>query len=147
MGSRGRASTASLSVIAGSIDGRPKAPENLTPGQQQVWDRTVANEGPEVFKTAALQQLLKDYCRHVETADRLTKVIDKLTADESNARSPTSIDHLDKLLRMRDRETKALADKATKLRLTNQSRYTPGAAGTAAKKGATEAVKPWNMTG
>jgi hypothetical protein len=48
---------------------------------------------------------------------------------------------------MRDRETKALADKATKLRLTNQSRYTPGAAGTAAKKAATAEAKPWQMTG
>lgn len=138
----GRTSAAALSVVAGSIDGRPKAPSDLTAFQADVWDRTVAGESADQFRTAALQQLLKEYCRHVETADRLTKQVDRATDVGSNM----EIDDLDKLLRMRDRETKALADKATKLRLTNQSRYTPGAAGTAAKKGSTER-KPWQMTG
>jgi hypothetical protein len=50
------------------------------------------------------------------------------------------------MIKLRDRESKALGDKATKLRLTNQSRYTPGAAATAAKN-ASEAKKPWQMTG
>jgi hypothetical protein len=50
------------------------------------------------------------------------------------------LDRYTRLVRMRDCETKALADKATKLRLTNQS-ATPQAAGTAAKK-STER-KPW----
>jgi hypothetical protein len=139
----GRKSAASLSVIAGTdIDGRPPAPSDLTDFQREVWDRTVANEAADVFKTAALQQLLKEYCRHVETADRLSKQVDRATGDGSNM----PIEDLEKLLRCRDRETKALADKATKLRLTNQSRYTPGAAGTAAKKSG-EAKKPWQMAG
>lgn len=43
---------------------------------------------------------------------------------------------LDKVLRLRDMESKRLSSLATKLRLTNQSRYTPMAAATAAKKGA-----------
>jgi hypothetical protein len=142
MGPRGRQSGASLSVVAGTaIDGRPRAPEDLTEFQAEVWDRTVANEAADVFRTAALQQLLKEYCRHVETADRLSKQADLWTQDGSNH----SIQDIDCLLRMRDRETKALADKATKLRLTNQSRYTPGAAGTASKK-ASEA-KPWQAVG
>jgi hypothetical protein len=139
----GRKSTAALSVVAGTeIDGRPRAPSDLTPFQAEVWDRTVANEPAEQFKTAALQQLLKEYCRHVETADRLSKQVDLYTGEGSNH----ELSEIDVLLRMRDRETKALADKATKLRLTNQSRYTPGAAGTAAKK-SSEARKPWQMTG
>jgi hypothetical protein len=138
----GRKSTAALSVVAGTeIDGRPKAPADLTPFQREVWERTVANEASDVFKTAALQQLLKEYCRHVETADRLAKQVDRATGEGSNM----ELGEIDVLLRMRDRETKALADKATKLRLTNQARYTPGAAGTAAKKSAER--KPWQMTG
>jgi hypothetical protein len=143
MGQRGRVSGAALSVVAGTeIDGRPKAPSDLSDFQAEVWDRTVANEASDVFRTAALQQLLKEYCRHVETADRLSKQVDRAMCEGSNL----SLQEIDTLLRMRDRETKALADKATKLRLTNQSRYTPGAAGTAAKKGGTE-KKPWQMTG
>jgi hypothetical protein len=139
----GRKSTAALSVVAGTeIDGRPKAPSDLTEFQADVWERTVSNEAADVFRTAALQQLLKEYCRHVETAHRLSQQVDRATGDGSNI----ELDELDKLLRCRDRETKALADKATKLRLTNQSRYTPGAAGTAAKKGSTER-KPWQAVG
>ena len=142
MGQRGRTSGAALSVVAGTeIDGRPRAPSDLTEYQRDVWERTVANEAADVFRTAALQQLLKEYCRHVETADRLSKQADLWTADGSNH----SIQDIDVLLRMRDRETKALADKATKLRLTNQSRYTPNAAGTAAKKSSEE--KPWHVAG
>jgi hypothetical protein len=138
MGQRGRTSSAALSVVAGTdIDGRPQAPSDLTPFQRGVWDRTVANEAADVFRTAALQQLLKEYCRHVETADRLSKQVDRATGEGSNL----SYQDIDCLLRMRDRETKALADKATKLRLTNQSRYTPGAASTASKKASER--KPW----
>lgn len=139
----GRKSSAALSVVAGTvIDGRPHPPSDLTAFQKEVWERTVANEAADVFRTAALQQLLKEYCRHVETADRLSKQVDRATCDGSNL----SLQDIDILCRMRDRETKALADKATKLRLTNQSRYTPGAAGTAAKKGAAER-KPWQLAG
>jgi hypothetical protein len=138
MGQRGRTSSAALSVVAGTdIDGRPQAPSDLTEFQRGVWDRTVANEAADVFRTAALQQLLKEYCRHVETADRLSKQVDRATGKGSNL----SYQDIDCLLRMRDRETKALADKATKLRLTNQSRYTPGAASTASKKASER--KPW----
>jgi hypothetical protein len=136
----GRRSAASLSVVVGSIDGRPQAPSDLTKAQVEIWDRTVANEAADVFKTAALQQLLREYCRHVVSAKKLALMIEAMEA--------LPIDDLgayDKLLKMRDRETKALADKATKLRLTNQARYTPQAAATAAKKAQTER-KPWQMT-
>lgn len=142
MAERGRRSAASLSVVVGSIDGRPAAPDDLTKAQKVIWERTVANEASDVFRTAALQQLLKEYCRHVDSAARLSKQIDVAMAEGSEVELPA----LDRLLKMRDRETKALADKATKLRLTNQSRYTPQAAATAAKKSQTD-LKPWQMAG
>lgn len=142
MGQRGRKSGASLSVIAGSIDGRPRAPDDLTEYQQGVWDRIVGSESADFFRSAASQQLLKEYCRHVESAHRVSSMIGLY----EKPGAAVDLDEYEKLLRMRDRETKALADKATKLRLTNQSRYTPAAAGTAAKKAATER-KPWQMTG
>lgn len=143
MGDRGRKSTASLSVISGGIDNRPQPPADLTELEAEVWQRTVDGEAADVFGTAALQQMLKDYCRHVIAAERLSLVIE---ANMSTTESEVSLKELDCLLKMRDRETKAIADKATKLRLTNQSRYTPKAAGTAAKN-AGQASKPWQMTG
>ena len=139
MGQRGRSSVAALSVVAGTaIDGRPKPPSDLTEYQQEVWERTVAGEAADMFGTAALQQLLKEYCRHVATAHLLTEEIDRALISGTNR----SLTEMDVLLRMRDRETKALADKATKLRLTNQSRYTPGAAATASTR--PRSSKPWD---
>jgi len=145
MGQRGRTSTAALSVVAGTdIDGRPKPPSDLTPYQKEVWERTVANEAVDTFKTAALQQLLKEYCRHVSSAALLTEKIDSF--DSQWLDTDEGLERYTKLVRTRDCETKALADKATKLRLTNQSRYTPGAAGTAAKSISSE-KKPWQSVG
>src|SRR6478735_7989208 len=118
-----RKSAASLSVVVANIDGRPRAPADLTEFQRDVWERTVANEAADVFRTAALQQLLKEYCRHVESAHRVTGMVALL----ERPGAAVDLDEYEKLLRMRDRETKALSDKATKLRLTNQSRYTPQA--------------------
>lgn len=142
MAERGRKSAAALSVVVGSIDGRPPPPVDLTEIQKEIWQRTVANEAADVFKTAALQQLLKEYCRHAATAAHLSKIIDgQQTMQPAEA---MSLEDYDRLLKMRDRETKALADKATKLRLTNQARYTPQAAGTAAKRAGTE-TKPWQQ--
>lgn len=142
MNQRGRKSSAALSVVASTkIDGRPPAPSDLTARQREIWDRTVSNESAEVFKTAALQQLLKDYCCHVATSEALTKQINRAIENGSKV----EIDDLTKLVRLRDCETKASADKATKLRITNQSRYTPGAAGTAAKK--SSEAKPWQAVG
>ena len=145
MGQRGRTSGAALSVVAGTaIDGRPPAPSDLTPYQRDVWERTVGNEAADTFRTAALQQLLKEYCRHVSSAQLLTDKIDAF--DSQWLDTDEGLDRYTRLVRTRDCETKALADKATKLRLTNQSRYTPGAAGTAAKN-AGGAAKPWQSVG
>lgn len=143
----GRKSAAALSIVAGAIDGRPKAPDDLTEFQAEVWDRTVANEAADVFRTAALQQLLKEYCRHVETAHRIAGMIQTVekSIGEGIVFDGDDLDDYDKLLRCRDRETKALGDKATKLRLTNQSRYTPQSAGTASKKATTE-QKLWQRS-
>ena len=144
MEQRGRKSAASLSVVVGSIDGRPRAPEYLTEGQQRIWDRTVANEAADMFRTAGVQQLLEDYCRHRETADHLTSVIDAEMRKGEGQEKSYSLDEMDRLMKMRERETRAAADKATKLRLTNQARYTPQAAATAGK-GVT-GKKLWDRT-
>jgi len=103
----------------------------LTGFQREVWDRTVSNEASGFFKTAALQQILKEYCRHVESAHKLAGMIQVF--EQAQAMDDEDIAQYERLLKMRDRETKAIGDKATKLRLTNQSRYTPQAAATAAK--------------
>lgn len=137
----GRKSTASLSVVAGSIDGRPQAPSELTKDQREIWNRVVAAEAADWFKTAAGQQLLAMYCRHVATAAKLESIIDDAWKDDDA--TPAQVD---RLLKMRDRETRASVTLATKMRLTNQSRYTAEKAGTAARSVEKER-KPWHSVG
>jgi hypothetical protein len=139
---RGRKSAAALSVVAGTIDGRPQAPSDLTEFQRDVWQRTVASEAATFFKTAALQAILKQYCRHVETADVLTRQIDKFQPEWLS--DSEGLATYGELLKLRERETRAVATLATKLRLTNQARYVPQAAATAAKS-ASAPKKPWEI--
>lgn len=137
-----RKSAAALAVVAGSIDSRPQPPKDLTDVQKEIWRQVTASENSGFFNTAALRRLLEEFCRHAEACDVLAKSInsfnqDWLATDEGLAR-------YDVLLRMRDRESKALSMTATKLRLTNQSRYIPSAAATAAKH--TTTAKPWERS-
>lgn len=141
---RGRKSASALSVVAGSIDSRPEPPADLTKFQRDLWCRTAAGEPLDQFRTATLQQLLKEYVRHCEAAHILAQQIAEF--DPAWLATEDGLKRYDKLLGMRDRETKAIGDKATKLRLTNQSRYTPQAAATAAKNTGAPA-KPWEMRG
>jgi hypothetical protein len=129
MQQRGRKSTAQLSVVAGSIDGRPRAPEDFTKEQAEIWNRVVSSEASDFFKTAALQQLLADYCRHSARGSWLEREI----AEAVKPGSECSLCDVDRLMKMAERETRAKVTLATKLRLTNQARYTPQAAATAAK--------------
>jgi phage terminase small subunit len=140
---RGRKSAASLNVVSGSFQKRPDPPEELSAGAKEVWRRTVASETPEFFRTAALQALLADYCRHVDTADILTSQIDAFEVDWF--KTEDGVKRYDMLTKMRERETRSAADRATKLRLTNQSRYTPRAAEFAAREQST-ASKPWEQS-
>src|SRR3546814_11181988 len=104
MAERGRKSAASLSVVAGSIDGRPKAPDDLTKEQKVIWDKAVANEAADVFKTQALQQLLKEYCRHAASALKLARMIEAM--ERLRAMSDVDLEGYDRHLHMRDGETK-----------------------------------------
>ena len=144
MATRGPKSAAALSVVVGSIDGRPQPPADLTEFQRDLWQRTVAGEPLDQFRTATLQQLLREYVRHCEAASILAEQIEATKPEWLTTED--GLKRYDKLLGMRDRETKAVGDKATKLRLTNQSRYTPQAAATAAKN-AGAPRKPWEMAG
>ena len=128
-----------VSIVGGRAQ-RPAAPDDLTDDQKTIWKATVDSEGADFFNTAALRELLKDYCRHKSTGAALTRQIQQY--DAASMMDPETAQHFDRLTKMRDRETKAAADLATKLRLTNQSRYTPKAAATAAKHNSTQ-KKPW----
>jgi hypothetical protein len=139
---RGRASAASQAVvIEGGFGRRPPPPDDMTERQKAIWIETTNSEPTDFFGTAALKALLTDYCRHREAAENVSAIINTFQVEWLKNSEGAKRYH--GLLKMRDLETRAACTIATKLRLTNQSRYTPMAAATAAKHVAKS--KPWEM--
>jgi hypothetical protein len=138
MASRGRKSAASQSVVTPAIDGRPAAPHGLTKDQQGIWDTIVGSEPADHFASSASQHLLRALVTHLDTANSLAAYIDQFDAKTANFKD------LDRLLKMRDRETKAANAIARALRITHQSRYDAKQAATRSRGAA--AKKPWHDT-
>jgi len=144
MAKRGPKSKADLeagNVIVGSFGKRPDPPDELNPRQQEIWRETVASEASDFFSTAALRSLLANYCRHTEAAEGISSVINEFKPEWLKNSDGSKRYHL--LIKMREIEVRASLSCATKLRLTNQSRYTPQAASTAARNA--PKAKPWEM--
>lgn len=142
MGTRGRKSAAELSVVKGAFGQRPDPPADLTEDQARIWTEIVASEPANFFNTAALRALLADYCRHRAASEMISGVINTFKADWLKTAEGAKRYH--DLLKMRDLESRGAITAATKLRLTNQSRYTPQAAGTASRN-APRAPRPWEV--
>lgn len=142
MKSRGKTSLAASSVVTGSFGKRPEPPDGLTERQVEIWRAIVASEDPNFFNTEALRRLLVDYCRHSESAEKLSDIIE--TVQTYSLMDNKSLARYNLLVRTRDVETRASTMFATKLRLTNQSRYTPHGAEGAARR-ALKGARPWEI--
>jgi hypothetical protein len=144
MAKRGRKSEAELSlkVVSPKFGGKQSPPDDLSVRQLEIWRQVVSTEPPDHFATEALRGILSDYCRHRESAEALSGVINTFQPEWLKAEDGAK--RYEKLLKMRDLETKAVMRCATKLRMTNQARYTPQAAGTAARN-KSSLPKPWEL--
>lgn len=124
-------------------DARPEAPRGESPEFYVLWDHVVDSEAPGFFKTMATQVLLQEFVRHTLEADRIHHALkSRRLTDKTSYENLRSIEVLG---RMYASQTAAAADKATKLRITNQARYTPQGAGRAMND-AGEGSKPWEDT-
>jgi hypothetical protein len=139
-GGGGRISAASQTVIAGKFGKRPDPPKELNKEQGDIWREVVASENADFFSTAALRGLLADYCRRRQTSERLTAVMERYDLDRID---DIGWSEYRDLARLRDMEQKAVMQLATKMRITNQARYTTLSAATAAKRAAKEPEKLW----
>lgn len=143
MRQRGRKSAeakALATIIPGGFGQRPEPPAELADDEAIIWRATTASEDPGLFGTQAQRDMLKDYCRHRAATDKVSEVISLFQSEWLKSADGAKRYH--GLLRMQDLSSRAAADKATKLRLTNQSRYTPQAAATAARN-LVVGRKPW----
>lgn len=115
---------------------RLSPPAHLTAAQSALWAAVVETKPADWFG-ADSAPLLAEYVRAVEMCDRLSLQVEALIA---GAAEPAE---LKMLLDMRDKESKRVASLGTKLRLTQQSRYTPrAAAGADARAGS---PRPWQF--
>lgn len=128
-----RPSGASLAVVPTGLPERLAPPDDLTPDQAARW-RAVVDSKPVEWFGPDSAPLLKEYVRAEAMCDLLAVQIETATAGGEPG-------EIKALLDMRDKESKRLTSLATKLRLTQQSRYTPQAAATANKKAGN--ARPW----
>jgi hypothetical protein len=133
-----RKSTASLSVVPIGVPVRLAPPDDLTPEQALRW-RAVVDSKPVDWFGPDSSPLLKEYVRAEAMCDLLAIQIEAAVVGGEPA-------VVKSVLQMRDMESKRLTSIATKLRLTQQSRYTPQAAATADRKSGS-AGKPWQFQG
>ena len=87
--------------------------------------------------------LLCAYCRHVCNARHVAALID--AAQDMDIGDRTALMRFNRLLGMQERQSNVMAGLATRMRLTNQSRYTATSAATQAK-GSITGRKPWEFS-
>jgi hypothetical protein len=143
MGKRGPKSSVELKVIQGDFGrDRPEPPPDLTPEQIGLWRRIVQDEPIDFFATAVTRDLLKDYCRVRSAVEFVSANIDQFPRNGLRSKDGRKL-YL-QLAQIHREHIRAMASLATKLRLTNQSRYTPQVAATSSRNTA-KGIKPWEM--
>jgi hypothetical protein len=135
MGARGPKSSAALAVVPSLTEYRPPAPDGLTEVEAEQWRRIVGRL-PHGWFPVETHALLAAMLKHRSTHRVLCGLIEEF--DMSLLKSTDlGVDYYGKLLAMRERESRAMAGLAVKLRLTPQSRYRPDVA-------ARQAQQPWS---
>ena len=117
MKTRGRTSAAALEVaVLGKVEAvqRADAPYDLTDEQTEEW-WAVVNRLPADWFPRETHGVLAQYCRHVIAARRVAQLVAAEEAGEFD------LDRYDQLLRMQEREGRALSSLATRLRITQQA--------------------------
>jgi hypothetical protein len=134
-------SAASLSIVPSkpSIDSRLSPPEALTARQKELWEQIV-NAKPATWFDACNAPLLHGYVNSISSHEWLalrSDAIEATLADET-----ADLKTLNRLHGMIDRQARLIQTFATKLRLTQQSRYTAATAAVVSSKAS--GSRPWD---
>jgi hypothetical protein len=144
-----------LPIVPGTPAAPPEPPPELSEIEAGIW-REIAAKMPAGWFTADNAPLLKELCRHIRHADELAadlevvrdalaRAVDRKTVD------PVLIEQFLELqkariaiMRAHGYQSERIGNLATKLRLTNQSRYQAQKADRDTRKQPTPGtVKPW----
>lgn len=104
---------ASISAIV-----RPTAPRELSPEAAAEWCAVVEALPADWFNAGSVP-LLTQYCRHVVTGRRVGQLIRALDLAEGRL----DLAQYDKLLKMQERESRAISSLATRMRITQQATF------------------------
>lgn len=112
----GRESAQSLATLRPDVEviERIKPPHRLNDEECEVWWACVNAHPADWFAAGGSAFALAQFCRHTVMANRVAEMIEQVI-DQAAA------DELDLLLKMQDRESKAISNFATKLRMTPQA--------------------------
>tara|TARA_R110002096_G_scaffold436056_1_gene666537 strand:+ start:96595 stop:97017 length:423 start_codon:yes stop_codon:yes gene_type:complete len=136
---RGKKSAAELNVVPIERAIKPpSAPADLSNEMKAEWNAVVERMPPDWF-TRETHGILTQYCRHVISARRVAQLIDQTETDNEFC-----VQDYNRLLKMQSLESANITSLATKMRLTQQSKYSEKAAHTAAKN-ANNGPKPWEV--
>jgi hypothetical protein len=108
------AAIARLETIA-----RPDAPYDLTDEQADEW-RAMVGRMPADWFPRETWGMLSQYCRHVVSARRVAQLIDLVMKAK---KKDFDVEGYDQLLRMQEREGRAMSSLATRMRLSQQATY------------------------
>lgn len=103
----------------------------LNDEQKAEWIAVVNRLPAEWFPRETLP-MLESYCRHVVAARRVAQLV-----ADAEAGDTLDIDTYDKLLKMQEREGRAISSLATRMRMSQQSTYDPK------RKKPVATKKPW----
>lgn len=134
MAKPGRRSAAELTVAAAApveTITRPDAPYDLTDEQAEEW-WAVVNRMPADWFPRETHGMLAQYCRHVVAARRVAQLV-----AQAEAADDLDIEAYDRLLKMQEREGRAISSLATRMRISQQTTYDKS------KKKPLTAKKPW----
>ena len=119
---------------------RHAPPESLSDLETEIWVMVVDALPAEWFGRDQLPLLLA-YCKHSARAQILDREIDAFNPQW--LKDDDGLKRYDKLLAMRDRESKQITSLARSMRITHQSRTHKDKASSMARKGGGE-EKPWH---
>jgi hypothetical protein len=109
---------ASLTVVPiGETIRRPDAPADLDDEQAAEW-RAIVDRLPADWFLRETHGMLAAYCRHIVSSRRVAELVARAQESED-----LDIVVYDRLLKMQQRESLALATLATKMRISQQSTY------------------------
>lgn len=140
MDQAGRKGVAALSVVPASgavaVLERPVAPAELTDDQARVW-QSVVDARPGGWFTADTHPSLVAYCRHVVEARRIDALVDGFKPEWME--NPEGLTRYERLLKLRELQTRAITSLARSMRLTHQAQYRPDSKANRAVK----TIRPW----